>query len=133
MSDDHDNDAMELPKKPCTKEILAVGAASVILRHQMFDLEPFFADLKANIKTLIPTLDGLGIARMEIAEGELLVHEAQAAVLKLMFAHDKWRAVCERHGIATPTNGEILEYHKSAKLPPMGPSAYTASKKGNLR
>lgn len=101
---------------PCPKSFLKVGTLSVVLRHALFDVDQHYKALAQALEATHKDLEANKIARMEIAAGELLVAEASTAVLKVMAAHDSWRAMCERHGIATPTDNEILETVKGMGL-----------------
>lgn len=121
-------------KKQCPDSFIAVGAASVALRHALFDLAPYFASLDKALDDAHADMKAHGIARMEIAAGELLVHEAAAAPLKVMAGHDTWRAMLERHGFAAPTDAAILACHrKQGVTAAAGSSLAEATTKGNWR
>jgi hypothetical protein len=113
--------------KACPAFALRIGAASILVRHMMKDGEP--------VSVVSPAIDALlalvadsydemtacGIAEMEVAEGELLMLDAQEeyilrsakkATLIQKMGHDSWRMVLERHGFSTPTNDDILAVHK---------------------
>jgi hypothetical protein len=102
-----------MTKKTVPPSFVAVGAASVLLRHALFDLQPLFEDLRDKLAAAHDDMKANGIARMEIAPGERLLHNAAGAALDVMAAHDSWRAMLERHGIALPTDAEIMAHHKA--------------------
>ena len=121
-------------KKQCPDSFIAVGAASVALRHALFDLAPYFKALDKALDAAHADMKSLGIARMEIAPGELLVHEAASASIKVMAAHDTWRAMLERHGVAAPTDAAILACHREQGVKGVaGSSLAEATTKGNWR
>jgi hypothetical protein len=121
-------------KKQCPESFISAGAASVVLRHAMMDLKPHFDALHAALDDAKPDMQKLGIARMEIAPGEILLAEAAMASLKVMAAHDVWRAMLDRHGIATPTDAEILAHHKKQGIAAAdGSSLKAATTLGNYR
>jgi hypothetical protein len=102
--------------KPCPESFIKVGAASVVLRHALFDIDVHFKALAEALEAAHADMKAHGIARMEIAPGEALAADASTAVLKVMCAHDSWRAMLERHGISTPTDDDILAVHKTQKI-----------------
>lgn len=123
-----------MSKKTCPESFVAVGAASVVLRHALMDLKPHFDALTAALEAAHPDMKANGIARMEIANGEMLLAEASAGPLKIMCAHDSWRVVLDRHGIATPTDAEILAHHKKQGIAAAeGSSLKAATTLGNYR
>lgn len=100
-------------KKKCPELFIAVGAASVLLRHAIDDLKPLFDDLKTKLASTHDELIANGIARMEISPGERLLHSAEGAIFDIMAAHDSWRSMLDRHGIQTPTDDDIKAVHKA--------------------
>jgi len=120
--------------KKCPDSFVECGAASVALRHALFDLDALFADLSARLKACEPDMRKLGIARMEIAPAELLFSEASQSVLKLMAGHNELKAMLDRHGIANPTDKQILACHKKQGLKAVdGSSLKAAVTLGNYR
>lgn len=115
-------------KKQCPESFVAVGAASVALRHALFDLAPYFEALDKALDAAHADMKANGIARMEIAPGELLFHEAAAAPLKIMAAHDTWRAMLDRHGIAAPTDAAILACHRKQGVTALAGSIMTCER-----
>ncbi len=121
-------------KKPCPQSFIEVGAASVVLRHALMDIVPHFAALEKALEAAHTDMKANGIARMEIANGEMLVAEASTGPLKVMCAHDSWRAMLERHNIDTPTDAQILECHKKQGIQARdGSSLKAATTLGNYR
>lgn len=121
-------------KKPCPQSFIEVGAASVVLRHALMDLAPYYTALAKALEAAHDDMKKHGIARMEIAAGELLVAEASTAPLKVMCAHDSWRAMLERRGVDTPTDAQILDCHKKQGIQGRsGSSLEKATTQGNFR
>lgn len=121
MSDD------KKKKRPCPDSIVAVGAASVYLRHALGDGIASTADFDAvesAVEACLPDLQKLGIAHMEIAAGlldlmdakeEFAIRSAARARLLVMRGHNSWKMMLDRHDIANPTDDQIKVVHgKSA-------------------
>jgi hypothetical protein len=98
--------------RPCPDLFKETGAASVLIRHALFELAPLYDALDRALEKSTAEFKALGIARMEIAEAELNFRKAKDAALHIMVGHDLLRAMLARHGIETPTDDDICKVHK---------------------
>jgi LPS sulfotransferase NodH len=101
---------------PCPKSFIKAGAASIVLRHALFDVDQHYKRLAESLEAAHKDMQAGGIERMELAHGERLVSEASAGVLKVMEAHNSWSHMLKEHGFEKQRNDEILEVIKEMGL-----------------
>lgn len=108
-------------KTACPNSFITVGAYSILMRHEIEARDDHwrgsYAGMLAALKEAESDLRRLGFASMELAEGQRLMLDAareceagdfERAYHTQRMGHNSWRLMLMNHGIATPTDDEIL-------------------------
>ncbi len=113
-----------MKKKPCPREFVEVGAASVFLKHAIEagdDAVPLFDALWAAVDKATPVLKAHGIDNVLVARGKIDMvmarrcYDAGDRVLASLYeqaGHGEWSKVISAFGFATPTDPDIQDVHR---------------------